>query len=129
VEVKTEKFRGNLWFPTTMYYKRTENTETTCNVKTTIKVISLNEPLPPNTFSPKGIGILKPDTPVAWHLDRNRPMEGELVWNGNEIVAVDEFGKMMRESTRFSSFNIFLILLGAAMICFGIGLKLVKKRQ
>lgn len=129
IDVETEMRKdGNIWFPTALHYRRTENDIMTCNAETTIKIVSLNEPLPADTFSPKGISFLKPGTPVAWHLDRDRPFpEGELEWDGEQVVLVDEFGKMMRESSHFSPFRIFCILLGLALICIGIGMKLRTK--
>ncbi|MDR2170870.1 MAG: hypothetical protein LBP59_12070 [Planctomycetaceae bacterium] len=86
LESKTEKFKNSIWFPTKLKYKQRMNKKITQNYEATIKVISLNEPLAADLFSPKGISFLKPDTPVNWRLDRDRPAEGELKWDGEKIV-------------------------------------------
>ncbi|MDR3109476.1 MAG: hypothetical protein LBU65_07300 [Planctomycetaceae bacterium] len=125
VDSETENYQDKIWFPVKLVYKRTENGKVTCDAETRIKIHSLNKPLPSDTFSPKGVSFLMPDTPVAWHLDRDRPVaEGELVWNGNEVVAANE---LLREPTRLRPFNIFLMLLGIALICIGLGMKFWKK--
>ena len=130
VDSETEKYQDKIWFPQKLTYKRTENGEVTMTAEARIKIHALNDPLPPDTFSPKGISFLKPDTPVAWHLDRDRPVpSGELVWDGNEVVALDEFAKMMRESRRLGPANYFFMLLGIALILIGLGMKLRKKVQ
>ncbi|MDR0609724.1 MAG: hypothetical protein LBG58_06410 [Planctomycetaceae bacterium] len=119
-------YEGNIWFPKKLNYKRTENGVTTCSEETTIEVISLNKPLPPDTFSPKT--IVKPDTPVAWHLNRDRPFpEGELAWDGEKIVVVDRFSPMINNPPEFGWTRIVLILIGLALIFLGIGLKLRKR--
>ncbi|MDR1922858.1 MAG: hypothetical protein LBQ66_00670 [Planctomycetaceae bacterium] len=115
-----------IWFPGKLHYKRTENNIVTRSSEEVIEVISLNESLPADTFSPKT--IVKPDTPVAWHLDRDRPFpEGELVWDGEKIVVVDHFSKMMKETPRIGIANIVLMLLGLVLIFFGLGLRLIKR--
>ncbi len=128
VDSETEKYQDKTWFPNKLTYRRTEDGKETMSAIANITLHSLNEPLPADTFSPKGIRFLKPNTPVEWNLDRDRPVaKGQLIWDGNEVVALDEFRQMMRESTRFSSFRVFIILLGIAFICLGIGLKLHKR--
>ena len=130
VDSESEKYRNKIWFPKKLTYRRTEDGRVTESQETLIKVISLNEPLPENTFSPKGISFLKPGAPVSWALERDRPVEkGELVWNGKEVVArgTFELDKVVAESTHFKPINLFFILLGVALILFGIGLKLWKK--
>jgi len=130
VDSETEKYKGKIWYPVKLAYRRTEDGNVTASQDTHIKVISLNEPLPENTFSPKGISFLKPGTPVSWAMERDRPVEkGELVWDGKEVTAMGtfEFEKMRRESMRFKPINMFFILLGIALILFGIGWKLWKR--
>jgi hypothetical protein len=115
-----------IWFPRKLHYKRTENNIVTRTSEEVIEVISLNESLSADTFSPKT--IVKPDTPVAWHLERYRPFpEGELIWDGEKIVVVDHFSKMMKETPRIGTANIVLILLGLALLFWGTGLHLIKK--
>jgi hypothetical protein len=119
-------YDGNIWFPKKLNYIRTENEIKTCSAETTIEVISLNKPLPPDTFSPKT--IVKPNTPVAWHLDRDRPFPGsELVWDGEKVVPVDKLSQMMNNAPEFGALRIALILVGIALILLGIGLKLRKR--
>jgi hypothetical protein len=119
-------YDGNIWFPRKLNYKRTENGIVTCSAETTIEVISLNKPLPPDTFSPKT--IVKPNTPVAWHLNRDRPFpEGELAWDGEKIVVVDGFSQLINKAPEFGTVRIALILAGLALIFLGIGLKLRKR--
>jgi hypothetical protein len=126
LDVQGEVVQGKYWFPTRTVFQRLENGKVTRSSETTITILSLNEPLPVDTFSPKS--IVKPDTPVMWALDRDRPVpEGSLIWDGNAVVAEDAFGKMMAETVRFKPINMFFMLLGVALILFGIGLKLWKK--
>jgi len=130
VDSESEKYKSKIWFPSKLMYKRTENGKVTESQEVQIKVISLNEPLPENTFSPKGISFLKPGTPVSWAMERDRPVpKGQLVWNGNEVVAMGEYelASVMAESVRSKPNNMFFILLGVALILFGIGMKLWKK--
>jgi hypothetical protein len=130
VDSESEKYQNKIWFPTKLTYQRTENGKITASQNTQINVLSLNEPLPPDTFSPKGISFLKPGTPVSWAMERDRPVEkGELVWDGNNVVSrgTFEIDKIIAESTRFKPINIFFMLLGVALILFGIGMKLWKK--
>jgi hypothetical protein len=130
VDSESEEYQNKILFPTKLTYRRTENGKVTASQDVQIKVISLNEPLPPDTFSPKGISILKPGTPVSWAMERDRPEEkGELVWDGNNVVArgTFELDKAMKESTRFKPLSVFFMLLGVALILFGIGMKLWKK--
>ncbi|MDR0704248.1 MAG: hypothetical protein LBF88_04595 [Planctomycetaceae bacterium] len=116
-------YDGTIWFPHKLNYKRTENGVVTCSEETTIEVISLNKPLPPDTFSPKN--IVEPNTPVAWHLDRDRPVpDGELIWDGEQVI--DHFSMAMRDVPKFGAARIVFILVGIALICLGIGLKLRK---
>ncbi|MDR2651134.1 MAG: hypothetical protein LBC68_02295 [Prevotellaceae bacterium] len=131
VESETEKFQGEIWFPTKLRYRRTENGKVTMRLDATIKVISLNEPLPPNTFYPKGVDFLKPDTPVVWALDRDRPAEeGELVWNGEEVVPVVTTSKatLSVKSVGDLKIRIFFVLFGLAMIFIGVGIKVLQSR-
>jgi hypothetical protein len=119
-------YDGNIWFPKKLNYIRTENGTKTRSAETTIEVISLNKPLPPDTFSPKT--IVKPNTPVAWHLDRDRPSpEDQLVWDGEKVVPVDKLSQMMNNAPEFGALRIALILVGIALILLGIGLKLRKR--
>ena len=130
VDSESEKYQNKIWFPTKLTYRRTEDGKVTESQDTQIRVVSLNEPLQPDTFSPKGIDFLKPGTPVSWNLERDRPAEKvELVWNGREVVArgTFEMDKVMAESVRFKPINMFLMLLGIAMILFGIGWELWKR--
>jgi len=118
------------YLPKKLKYVRKEQGKITSTSEISVNVVSLNEPLPENTFSPKGISFLKPGTPVMWALERDRPVkEGNLVWNGSEVVAEGTFelDRMMAESVRFKPVNMFFMLLGVALILFGIGLKLWKK--
>ncbi|MCL2120504.1 MAG: hypothetical protein FWH27_18985, partial [Planctomycetaceae bacterium] len=83
VTIEGDVYAGDVWYPKSVFYERRDGDIVTDKSETRIKVTSLNEPLPRDTFSPKGISFLKPDTPVAWHLDRDRPVpSGELVWDG-----------------------------------------------
>jgi hypothetical protein len=128
VIVDDDLFEGKIYFPKTLHYKRLENGKVTRLVKTEIEVISLNQPLPADTFSPKGVSFLKPDTPVAWHLDRDRPFpEGELIWDGDNVVLLDAFGRMMQEPRQIGTVNMVLVFLGIACICFGVGRILYQK--
>ncbi|MDR0705858.1 MAG: hypothetical protein LBF88_12855 [Planctomycetaceae bacterium] len=129
IDIQSET-RENYWFPSKIVYQRQINGKIDRTSETTIKVLSINKPLSSDIFSPKGINFLKPGTPVAWHWDRDRPVvEGRLEWDGDKVVGVDEFSKIMQESRRLQPFNLFLIFLGTALICFGICLKLLKKIQ
>ena len=130
VDSESEKYQNKIWFPTKLTYKRTVNGTVVASQEAQVKVISLNEPLHEDTFSPKGISFLKPGTPVAWAMERDRPAPKEqLVWNGKEVVAEGTFEleKVMAESVRFKPINLFLMLVGIALILFGIGLHLWKK--
>ena len=130
VDSESEKYQNKIWFPTKLTYRRTENGKISESQDTLIKVVSLNEPLPPDTFSPKGIDFLKPGTPVMWALERDRPVEKtELIWDGNNVVArgTFELDKIMEESVRVKPINMFFMLLGIALILFGIGRILWKK--
>jgi hypothetical protein len=128
-DVQGEMVQGKYWFPTQVSHQRFENDKMTRSSITKIIVHSLNTPLPSDTFSPKS--IVKPDTPVAWHVGRDRPVatRGKLVWDGNNVVArgTFELDKAMKESTRFKPLSVFFMLLGVALILFGIGMKLWKK--
>jgi hypothetical protein len=130
VDSESEKYQNKIWFPKKLTYKRTEDGKVTESQDVQIKVFSLNEPLPKNTFSPQGISIVKPGTPVEWALDRDRPvLKGPLVWDGNEVVAEGEFelNQIMAKSIGLKPISIFFILLGVALILFGIGWTLWKR--
>lgn len=82
---------SSIWFPSNINYSRFEGDKKTRSSRTNIIVKSLNKQLPRDTFSLNDIAILKPGTVVHWALDRDRPFpEGEMIWDGNKIVAVDE---------------------------------------
>ena len=101
VDAESEKYKNEIWFPTKLTYRRIENGQVTESQDTQIKVISLNEPLREDTFTPQGISFLKPGTPASWAMERDRPVErGELVWDGNNVVAAGTFelDRIMRES-------------------------------
>jgi hypothetical protein len=126
MESETEKIKGEFWFPVKLKYRRTENGKITEDYEATIKIISLNEPLPPNTFSPKGVDFLKPETPVIWALDRDKPAEGNLEWDGEKIVPIETKGKVVAEPSGSNiKFRIFFVLLGIAMIFIGVGIKIL----
>ncbi|MDR1964953.1 MAG: hypothetical protein LBQ50_14375 [Planctomycetaceae bacterium] len=128
IDTKGEVIEKNIWFPIQTHFSRTENGKVTRSSIAKFQILSLNQPLPVDTFSPKS--IVKPDTPVAWHLDRDRPFpEAELIWDGEKIVPIDYVSKMMQEAPRIGTFNIISIILGLVLISFGIGLKLYKKYQ
>jgi hypothetical protein len=127
VESETEKFKNKIWFPTKLKYRRTENGKVTMSSDTAIKVISLNEPLPPNIFSPKGVDFLKPGTPVMWALGRDKPAEGNLEWDGEKIVPIETKGKVVAEPSGSNiKVRIFFVLFGIAMIFIGVGIKFLR---
>jgi hypothetical protein len=127
--VEIQEVHENGWFPAKIFYQRFVNGKLERKIDELFHIHPFNDELPPNTFSPKGIVFLEAGTPVEWNLDRDKPVEGDsLEWDGEKVVAVDEFGKMMqKEPKRIHPTNLFFILLGIALISLAIGIELLKK--
>ena len=76
-----------IWFPASWHHERRENGKVTQTEDARVRIITLNEPVDPAVFTPKGIAILPKGTPVEWQLPHDRPHpDANLVWNGSSIV-------------------------------------------
>jgi hypothetical protein len=130
--IDVQEFHENNWFPTKTLYQRLVNGKLEQKIEETFQVFSLNKALPQDTFSPKGVSSLKPGTGVEWNLNRDKPAEGNrLEWDGEKIIAVDSptVPNNPVEVRRFYHVQIFFILIGIALILFGIGLELLKRTK
>lgn len=85
-----EHVKSGIWFPVSWRYERREGGTVTFTENADVTVVSLNEPLDETVFSLRGIDVLKKGSPVAWHMDHDRPFpEGSLLWDGERIVAAE----------------------------------------
>ncbi len=73
---------SGLWFPARVRYQRTMKGEVTHEEDLTIKVVHLNRPVDPKTFTPGGMDI-PAGTPVVRHPRNERGLE----WDGRAIVS------------------------------------------
>ena len=85
VSIKNERHRpSNIWFPVECWYQRLEDGKVTREEQLKVTVVSLNEPIPPETFTLAGMGI-----PPGVHVSRvpeDEHLVGVNVWNGREVV-------------------------------------------
>jgi hypothetical protein len=76
------------WLPETCVYKRFIDGKENMHEEIHVTVMSINQPLPPETFELSGIPELRAGTSVNWvssdHAPPGRP--GTLVWDGSRIV-------------------------------------------
>jgi len=116
------------FLPKKLKYVRKEQGKITSKAEISVNAISVNDQLSPEIFSLKGIDILQPDTPVEWSLTRDRPFpEGRMVWDGKDIVLEDRLAAALKDSGRFFWFRLACVLIGLALICWGLALKSRKK--
>ncbi|MDR1957506.1 MAG: hypothetical protein LBQ54_00380 [Planctomycetaceae bacterium] len=121
-------YDGKIWFPYKILSTRYEQKKLTRAAETTLKILSLNKPLQPEVFSLTGIDLLKKDTPVSWNLERDRPYpEGQLIWDGKNIVVMDELGHVKERMSKFHPIQKFLMFLGLSAVFLGVAMKLYKR--
>lgn len=107
---------------------RKEQGKITRTSEITVNVLSMNEPISPDVFSLKGIDILKAGTPVEWNLTQDHPFpEGGMIWDGKDIVLEDRLAVALKEDGHFSPVRLAFILIGLALICWGVAVKMGKK--
>jgi len=105
---------SGMWFPTHSFYRRFENNEwKTCEVLS-VKVASLNKPLPSELFTPKGIGVPVGKKVFVTGEQTVRP----LYWDGTQIVG-ESSSVLPPLPSRGNGTRYLLAAMGLALICAG----------
>jgi hypothetical protein len=116
---------SSLWIPVASHCRRTKDSEIIGKEEFTVEVISINTPIDPVVFTPKGMnvpigtyGIISDSEDRSYHF-----------WNGEKIISKREaeFGEVMNQLLeqnkkqffgRLLSFTISSVLILVAFICF-----------
>ena len=83
--------KSGIWFPSNYQYEDLRKGKLYRSHEVTIDVVSLNKELPDKVFSLEGMELIKSGTPVQWELNRERPGDGKLIWNGKKILSEGDF--------------------------------------
>jgi hypothetical protein len=107
-EYKKDKNTG-LWFPGEINYKLMYKGKKRIIEKSTIKLISLNEPIDPEVFTPKGMGVYVGNTVR----DKDSKSQARLMWDGEQVVTAS--GEPLPGSG-ISDFNRKVIIAAGAIL-------------
>jgi len=113
VEVDLAKDEASgFWFPKHAHTESRTAGKLEREEDSTIEVVSLNQPIPPEVFTFAGIGV-----PVGWPVsDHTRPdIDRQLAWDGRAVASVERAADTARAATRTNVVYLVGALLLAAV--------------